>query len=266
VILLDLFAEACEHGLFGVLGVCLLSADNLHFLDSSFVGILILSTIDGEYYNSSYMSTITSIKQQKDKNRVNVYLDEEFGFGIDLDNFVILNLKLGQELTEDQIQEIVKKAEFQKTLEKIYRFATVRPRSEKEFKDWLYRKKVPEVIHKDLFTKLTYFEFLDDEKFTRFWIESRNDFRPKPKRVIEQELRMKGVGKEIIKKILDEKPVDERKLAKDLIEKRATHWEGIERKKRGQKILAYLVGKGFSFEIAKSALSDYNIGEDEQVN
>jgi regulatory protein len=208
------------------------------------------------------MSIITSLKQQKDKNRVNVYLDDSFGFGIDLDNFVLLHLKLGQELTDEEVHEIVKKAEFQKTLEKIYRFATVRPRSEKEFKDWLYRKKVPNEIHKDLFIKLKYFEFLDDEKFARFWIESRNLYRPKPRRVLTQELRQKGINKEIVDKILNESPIDETQMAKNLIEKRSAHWEGIPKEKRGQKMLAYLVGKGFSFEIAKKALSGYNIDED----
>ena len=52
---------------------------------------------------------ITSIKQQKNKNRVNVYLDNEFGFGIDLDNFVLLHLKVNQELSAQEVEEIVKK-------------------------------------------------------------------------------------------------------------------------------------------------------------
>jgi hypothetical protein len=37
--------------------------------------------------------TITAIKQQKNKNRVNVYLDNTFGFGIDLDNLVLSGIK-----------------------------------------------------------------------------------------------------------------------------------------------------------------------------
>jgi hypothetical protein len=39
------------------------------------------------------MVTVTLIKQQKNKNRVNVYLDGEFGFGIDLDNLVLAGIK-----------------------------------------------------------------------------------------------------------------------------------------------------------------------------
>ena len=45
------------------------------------------------------MPIITAIKSQKKKERVNVYLDDKFGFGIDLENFIKLGLKVEQELT-----------------------------------------------------------------------------------------------------------------------------------------------------------------------
>src|SRR3989304_5220176 len=106
------------------------------------------------------MPIITSIKQQKNKNRVNVYLDDKFGFGIDLDNFVILGLKVNQELSEKEVEEIVRKAEFQKTLDKLLRFATLRPRSEKEIKDYFKRKKVHESLQPDLFAKLKKLDLL----------------------------------------------------------------------------------------------------------
>ena len=100
------------------------------------------------------MPVITSIKQQKNKNRVNIYLDDKFGFGIDLDNFVLLHLKVNQELTEKEVEEIVKKAEFQKTYDKLLRFVMVRPRSEKEVTDYFRRKKVHESMHLKMLEKL----------------------------------------------------------------------------------------------------------------
>ena len=203
---------------------------------------------------------VTSIKQQKKKDRVNVYLDDKFGFGIDLDNFVILNLRVGQNLNEKEVKEIIKKSEFQKTLDKLLRFAMVRPRSEKEFKDYLCRKKVPEVIWKDLFSKLKSFELSGDKKFAEWWVETRAIFRPKPKRMIEQELRIKGIDKEIVKQVLDETEIDESRLAKDLLIKRASHWKAVEKEKRTQKMIEYLIRKGFDFEIAKSVAKSYNIG------
>jgi len=208
---------------------------------------------------------ITSIKQQRGKkDRVNVYLDNKFGFGIDLDNFVLLNLRVEQELSENQVEKIVRKAEFQKTLDKLLRFAMVRPRSEKEVKDYLYRKKVPEMMYSDFFLKLKNFELIDDTKFAKWWVETRQEFRPKPRRIIKQELIIKGVDKQIIDEVLDETKFDEEKLAKDLLKSRENHWKGLEKNKRKQKKIEYLIRKGIGYDIAKRAVGGYNIDEDDR--
>jgi len=197
---------------------------------------------------------ITSIKSQKKKERVNVYLDDKFGFGIDLENFVILGLKVDQEVTEIEIEKIVKKAEFQKTLDKLLRFATLRPRSEGEINNYLRRKKVHESMHSQLFDRLNHLELIDDEKFAKWWVEQRQAFRPKPKRILSNELRVKGINSEIIKKVVGEEEIDEEKMAKDLIEKRAYKWKNLEGFELKQKMSQYLAQKGFTWEIVEKVV------------
>ena len=200
------------------------------------------------------MPIITSIKSQKKKERVNVYLDDKFGFGIDLENFVILGLKVDQEVTEIEIEKIVKKAEFQKTLDKLLRFATLRPRSEGEINNYLRRKKVHESMHSQLFDRLNHLELIDDEKFAKWWVEQRQAFRPKPKRILSNELRVKGINSEIIKKVVGEEEIDEEKMAKDLIEKRAYKWKNLEGFELKQKMSQYLAQKGFTWEIVEKVV------------
>ena len=201
------------------------------------------------------MSVITAIKSQKKSGRVNVYLDGKFGFGIDLDNFVKLGLKVEQELSEKEVEEIVKKAEFQKTLDKLLRFAMLRPRSEKEIKNWFRRKKIYESLWQNLFAKLKHFELVDDVKFATWWVEQRSNFRPKPKRILEQELRTKGITKEVVDEILGNLSQDEEKMAKDLLTKNANKWEGLEGRDKYQKIAQYLLRKGFDRDVVKKLLS-----------
>lgn len=201
------------------------------------------------------MPIITSIKQQKNKDRVNVYLDDKFGFGIDLDNFVLLHLKVDQELTEEEIAEVVKKAEFQKTWDKLLRFAMVRPRSEKEVMDYFRHKKIYESMHEKLLEKLKHFELIDDAKFAKWWVEQRQAFKPKPKRILIQELRIKGIDKGIIDEVLGEEAVDEEKMAKDLLEKKAYKWKGLEPRLARQKMSQYLAGKGFSWDVIEKVTS-----------
>lgn len=192
---------------------------------------------------------ITSIKQQKNKNRVNVYLDDKFGFGIDLDNFVLLNLRINQELTQEEIEKIVRKAEFQKSLDKVLRFATVRPRSEKEIRDYFKRKKYHISIYDSLLEKLKHFELLDDFKFAKWWVDQRLQFRAKSKRVLQIELRQKGITKEIIDEVLEGTIIDEEKMAKELLEKKMYKWDKLEPRVAKQKMSQYLAGKGFGWNV-----------------
>lgn len=195
------------------------------------------------------MPTITSIKQQKNKNRVNVYLDDVFGFGIDLDNFVLLNLRVNQDLTDEEVEKIVRKAEFQKSLDKVLRFATVRPRSEKEIRDYFKRKKYHISIYDSLLEKLKHFELLDDFKFAKWWVDQRLQFRAKSKRVLQIELRQKGITKEIIDEVLEGTIIDEEKMAKDLLSKKEYKWKNLEPRLARQKKSQYLAGKGFGWDI-----------------
>jgi regulatory protein len=93
-------------------------------------------------------------KQPKREGRVNVYIDDEFSFGIDLDSFVLLDLRVGQEMSEEDIEKAKNTSDFQKNLEKVYRFAMVRQRAEKEFVDYFKRKKINPSFHLKLLKKL----------------------------------------------------------------------------------------------------------------
>ncbi|MCX6705942.1 MAG: regulatory protein RecX [Candidatus Woesebacteria bacterium] len=95
---------------------------------------------------------------------------------------------------------------------------------------------------------------MDDEKFAKWCVEQRQSFRPKPKRVLEGELRIKGISNEIIKKVLGEEEIDEEKMARDLLEKRAYKWKRFEPREARQKMSQYLAQKGFSWEIVEKVV------------
>lgn len=200
------------------------------------------------------MPIITSIKSQKNKKRVNIYLDDKFGFGIDLDNFVLLRLKVNQELSDEEVTEIVKKSEFQKTLDKLLMWATLRPRSKKEVDQYFKRKKVHESLEKELLERLDHLKLINDEEFARWWVDQRLEFKSKSVRDITQELRVKGIGKEIIEKVLGGSGINEEKNARDLIEKKMYKWRNLEPRSARQKMSQYLSGKGFGWGVIKSVV------------
>ena len=201
------------------------------------------------------MPEITSIKPQKNGKRVNIYLDDKFGFGIDLENYVVLGLKKGKTYSQEEIESIIKKAQFQKTLDKLLRFATLRPRSEREIKNWLKKKKIHESLNDELFKRLEHLELMDDEKFTKWWIDQRLSFKPRGKRALKYELFQKGIKKEIIERILNESKIDENKIAKELLEKNAYKWEKYKGYKEKQKKSQFLVRKGISWDSIKKLIN-----------
>lgn len=207
------------------------------------------------------MPTITAIKPQKNQKRVNIYLDGKFGFGIDLENFMKLGLKVEEELTDEEVEQVIKKAEFQKTLDKLLRFATLRPRSEKEIRDYFRRKKIHESLHKDLFDRLNRLDLVDDKKFAEWWIGQRLEFKSKSNRELVRELRLKGIDKYIIEDVMTKSDIDEEKMARELLKKKAYRWKALPAREAKQKALEYLSRRGFDWDVI-SKVVDRNAPEE----
>lgn len=137
------------------------------------------------------------------------------------------------------------------------RFLSYRPRSEKELVDYLKKKKIDEVIQKKIIDKLKSYNFIDDTAFAKFWTEQRIKFKHKPLRVIEYELKQKGIDRSLIDEVFSEFS-DKKSLdlasAKKLAEKKLDFYRNLDPKKRNEKAVNYLLRKGFSYDIVKKVL------------
>jgi regulatory protein len=151
------------------------------------------------------MSKITALKANKrtDK-RVNMFLDGKFAFSVDLEVAVKEGLKIGQELSDDQLKELTEDISLVRCLNIAYRFLSYRPRSEAEMKDRLHRRGIEDSKIEIIINKLKEQHLLDDTAFAQFWKENRDTFRPRSQRVTRLELKKKGVADEIIKEVTDE--------------------------------------------------------------
>ncbi len=181
-------------------------------------------------------------------------MDEKYAFGIDLDNLVKLGLKVEQVLTEDQVEKIIKKAEFQKTLNKLLRYVTLRPRSKKEVQTWFIKHKVHLSLHKNLLNKLKKLELLDDNKFAQWWVEQRTNFRPKGKWALKAELMQKGIARDLIDETIEKLNLNEEKIAIDLLEKKIYRWKNMDENEAKAKMGQFLARKGFGWNAIRSAI------------
>lgn len=205
------------------------------------------------------MPQITDIKPQKRKQRFNVYVEGKFSFGLDADTLVKSGLKINQEISQEEIEKLVKENEFVKAYDRVLKFFSYRPRSEKELKDWFKKKQVGEETQKLIYQKLKHLGYLNDEEFAKWWIEQRTTFRPTGSRLLALELRQKGVSREIIEKLLitnNQLLITERAQALKIAQKRLERLRGLSYKETREKLGAFLARRGFSWETIKEVIDE----------
>lgn len=211
---------------------------------------------------------ITNISVQvKNNNRVNVSVDGKYRFSLDLYQVGELGLKVGKEYTDDELSEIENESSFGKLYARALEYSLMRPHSEKEVKDYLWRKtrtsmyksRDGQIKQREgatqanadrVFERLIERGYVNDEKFARFWVDNRNQSKGSSRRKLGFELRMKGVDPLIIERMLsDSGRTEDDELRKILTKKRGKYGDE-------QKLIAYLARQGFSYEDIKSALTE----------
>lgn len=193
------------------------------------------------------MSKITAIKvQRKNKERVNIYLDGEFAFG--LTRIVAGWLQIGQVLDEKKIEALKADDEREQAYIRALNYLSYRPRSSKEVEQNLRKYKVPETLLLETLERLKKNNFVNDMDFAKQWIENRNTFRPRGKRALQLELRQKGIDSEDVQDILDDL-VDEESLAYQAGLKKARQLAKYEWQDFRRKLGAFLARRGFPYSV-----------------
>lgn len=149
--------------------------------------------------------------------------------------------------------------DFGVNLNRALRFLSFRPRSEKEIRDYLSRKKVSELVVQKILSKLKENKFLNDEEFAKWWVEQRTLVNPRALRVIKIELKQKGIPKEIIEQLTQNtefKLQNDLEMAIRLAQKRLPRYKNLPNQEIYQKLGRYLVSKGFDWETVKISIDE----------
>jgi regulatory protein len=199
--------------------------------------------------------TVTAIQQQqRNPERVNVFLDGEFAFAIPREEAVLQGLRIGRELTVDEVGSFRALDQVSKATESALRLLGVRPRAEHELRDRLKRKGYePETIELAL-ARVRNWGYLDDADFARRWVDNRLEYRPRSKRMLEMELRQKGVDRETISSTIDETDIDEIGAATEMVRKAAAKLSRLDPVVAKRRISGQLARRGYGYGVIRSAL------------
>ncbi len=197
------------------------------------------------------MKKITAIEPQKNRNRVNIHLDGEFAFG--LARFTAVWLRVGDILSDEKIAKLQAEDARERAFQQAMLFLSYRVRSEKEIRQNLHKHEIPEEVVEETLARLRENGLANDNKFARVWVENRNTFRPRSRRVLTMELRQKGLDDETVQSAVAD--VDENALAYDSASKRAGRLKALEWSEFRKKLSEYLARRGFPYSVISPVVS-----------
>ena len=156
-------------------------------------------------------NTITALTTQKrNPNRVNVFLDGEFSFGLYIINAG--HLKVGQTISQEMIDCLKKDDQIEDGFQKALKYISYKPRTKSEVVKKLKENDFDEEIISIVLDMLVEKGYVNDLQFAKNWVENRSIYKPRSKKLITWELKNKQIGEEIIREVTGEM-LPEEKLA-----------------------------------------------------
>ncbi|WP_078381762.1 recombination regulator RecX [Sutcliffiella halmapala] len=210
------------------------------------------------------MRKITKITaQQKNKERFNIFLDEEYAFAVYEGTLIKFQLVKGKELDELDIEEILYSDQINKAYLSAIHYLSYRMRTEKEIERYLKEKEMEGYVIKEIIIKLKEQSYLNDAEFAIAYVRTQVQTTLKGRDVIKQELLEKGVDKNTIEDALVEYSYEtELEHAIKLVHKNHSKYKKDAFKIMIQKVEQALKRKGYSFSIIKDAVSEADLEKD----
>jgi regulatory protein len=202
------------------------------------------------------MKKITKIEyQKKNKERFNIYIDDEYGFAVDISILIKYSLKKGMELDDALIDEILLSEEeisvYNYGISVLSRYF----KSEYELRLKMKNKGFNPQLIDNAISILKERKYLDDERYCEMFINDKINISKHGVRKIKEALYYKGIDKEIIEekiKCISAESEEERALL--LGEKKLLNIKENDNRKKMSKLSNYLLGKGFEYETVNRAL------------
>lgn len=138
------------------------------------------------------------------------------------------------------------------------RLLTFRPRAVEELRARLREKKHDEALIAEVIALFEKQGLLNDQQFARLYAGSIMHSRPSGRRLVERDLRRKGLSESVIRKTLAEQAPegDEKNAARQLVQARLGKMTGISADKKKARLFGFLKRRGFATSTIFSVLGE----------
>jgi regulatory protein len=215
--------------------------------------------------SSSHTGRITEIRDQvRDPERVSLFIDGEFRLGLPRIAVAERSLRVGQILTEQDIAELEAIDEISRATNQAVRLLSFRPRSRHELESRLRRKGFESDSINAAIERMVELGYINDEEFAQYWVENRQQHRPRGRRLLASELRSKGVPPDVVDQAIDESAIDEFGDALELARKRADRLRGLDRETWRRRMAGFLQRRGYGWDVVRRVLEEIEHADPEE--
>jgi len=204
--------------------------------------------------------TITRLDPQvNNKNRVSVFIDDEFAFGVHEDLVVRHGLTVGMTLTAEDVREIEADEQYVEAKQAALDYLAHKPRTETEVRRKLKRKDTPAFVIDDVVARLYELEYLDDEAYAHDYAHNRFSSKKYGPVRIRRELEERGIDRHLADVAVDTLFEDEDPTAAAW-EHAESRWPRLanedDPRRRRQKMYRYLRRRGFTSDTIRPILDE----------
>lgn len=192
---------------------------------------------------------ITKLEVQKnDKNRVNLYVDDEFYSGIPAELVYLEHLKTGLEIDEKDLKKIIFENEKSKAMSRVTKYIGSSLKTQKQIRDYLRKKEYSDDTIEFVMSKLVEYNYIDDKKYAQAYVLTYGKKYGKLK--LKSQLKVKGVSEEIIECVLEDNKVDSiESVASKYLKNKVMSYEVF------QKLFRFLYSRGYEFDEINSYIN-----------
>lgn len=200
------------------------------------------------------MRTVTIIETQRDaRGKIKVTLDTGSSFCVSLSTAAEASICNGQTLSLTELRRLKRSDEILRSLNSALKYLGPRPRSETEIKARLSRYGFDAATIQRAILALKQRGLVDDANFARFWRENRVTFKPRSRRLIELELKQKGVAPEIIAEATD--GIDEELGAYHAAQRKKRSLSGLDYPSFRKRLWSFLRRRGFAADLTNHTIN-----------
>lgn len=209
------------------------------------------------------MGVITSVRRNvKNAGRCSVFVDDVFFAACPIDVALALGLRKGLEMSAELERRLRAEDRRMVLRQKAYRFATYKPRTERDLRRFLDKAEATEEESADVLSWLSEFRLVDDAEYARRFIEASKLRKPLSPSMMRRTLLGKGLSELVVEEAMADQTSagDALLAARSVARKKLRMITSEDVRLSEDKLVRFLQYRGYTWEVIKNVIAEWKSG------